>query len=60
MPSKNLVTINGRNKIFYDTVKSKDLSTNPVIQKVLEGKNYNPRRLTTTMKPQAINNLIPT
>lgn len=51
------VTINGENKTFHDEVKFKQyLSTNTTLHKMLEGKIY-PRRLTTHMKTQKIDNI---
>jgi hypothetical protein len=40
-PAKCSITIDGENKIFYHKVKFKQyLSTNPALQKVLEGKPH--------------------
>jgi hypothetical protein len=58
-PAKLSITMDGENKRVHDTVKFKRLPINLVLQNVLEGK-LSPRRLTTTMKTQGINNLTPT
>ena len=51
------ITIDGENPMFHGEVKFKQyLLTEPVMQKVLKRK-CNPRRLTTPMKIQVINNL---
>ena len=51
------ITINGENKIFHNNSRFKQyLSTNVVLQKVLDGK-LQPRKITVPTKTQQTDNL---
>ena len=58
-PAKLSITTDGENRIFHDKTKfNLYLSTNPALQKVLEGK-FQPNEVSYTQKTQATSNLTP-